>query len=184
MVHNDVHPHQFHRPHNKEPRRLLPLRNCSVPFMSSHLTLFFRRNQFKVRAAWTAAQIAMDTVQMSLHSVIGTWSSSKRVHFFCVNSFSKVHLGIYWVNRITQMPHNLNNLFHKSLLILYEEAYMMCVLWKLTFTHHTYTHTTPNGKVVQLRMITCSIGTANSSIMNRMDQHLVGLDQLVTSCGK
>lgn len=50
---------------------LLPLRNFSVLLMSSHLTLFFRRNQFKARATRTAAQTAMDTVQMSLHSVIG-----------------------------------------------------------------------------------------------------------------
>lgn len=57
---------------SKELRRLLPLRNCSVLFMSSHLTLFFRENQFQVRPARAAAQIAMDTVQMSPHSVIGT----------------------------------------------------------------------------------------------------------------
>lgn len=57
---------------SKEPRRLLPLRNFSALFMSSHLALFFRRKGFKVRAARTAAQIAVDTVQMSPPSVMGT----------------------------------------------------------------------------------------------------------------
>lgn len=150
VLHNAARPHQVHGPHDKEPRRLLPLRNRSVLFMSSHLTLFFRRNQFKVRAARTAAQIAVDTVQMSLCSVIGTWSSLERVHFFSVNSFSNVHVGVYWVNRITQMPHNLNDLFRKSLSILYEEAYRVLYIVCTMKAHiYTHTHTTLNGKVVQ-----------------------------------
>jgi hypothetical protein len=57
---------------SKDPRTLLPLRNYSILFMSSHLTQYLKGDKFKMRAAQTAEQIAMDTVQMLPHSMIET----------------------------------------------------------------------------------------------------------------